>query len=229
MGYRLILASASPRRREILSQAGIAYNVIPSEFNEREIMEKEPENYVKKLALAKAKEVYQRLFAGENNKKLDDRFVFENRENDFRLESLVVLGADTVVAHCGNILNKPSDRKDAAEMLKKLQGSMHEVYTGVALLYKTVDGEENIKNFAVKTQVCFYPMTTQEIENYLDCEEYADKAGAYAIQGRMAAYIREIHGDYYNVVGLPLSAVVQELKQLKIELYNAMHSKVYKD
>ena len=107
MGYRLILASASPRRREILSQAGIAYNVIPSEFNEREIMEKEPENYVKKLALAKAKEVYQRLFAGENNKKLDDRFVFENRENDFRLESLVVLGADTVVAHCGNILNKP--------------------------------------------------------------------------------------------------------------------------
>ena len=191
MGYRLILASASPRRREILSQAGIAYNVIPSEFNEREIMEKEPENYVKKLA-------------------------FENRENDFRLESLVVLGADTVVAHCGNILNKPSDRKDAAEMLKKLQGSMHEVYTGVALLYKNVDGEENIKNFAVKTQVCFYPMTTQEIENYLDCEEYA----AYEIQGKMAAYIREINGDYYNVVGLPLSAVVQELKQLKIELYS---------
>lgn len=217
MGYHLILASASPRRREILSQVGIAYSVFPSKFNEREITQKEPENYVKELSLAKAKEVYQRLVTGENNKKTGNKVVFENGEEDFCLEPFVVLGADTVVAHRGIILNKPSDREDAAGMLRKLQGDVHEVYTGVALLYRNHNGKENIQNFAVKTEVCFYPMTMQEIENYLDCKEYTDKAGAYAIQGRMAAYIREIRGDYYNVVGLPVSAIVQELKKLKIE------------
>lgn len=227
---RLILASASPRRREILTQAGIPFEVRAADFDEikvREELEKEgtqagisggcsasgdyPVRYVKALALGKAQAAAETA---------DDT-------------TAVVLGADTVVVHRGEILNKPADREDARRMLKKLQGDTHAVYTGVALCRgtaKTDAGESALcggvpepdtadkgavlANFAVRTEVVFYPMSDAEIEEYLACGEYADKAGAYAIQGRMAAYIREIHGDYYNVVGLPLSAVVQVLKKV---------------
>lgn len=120
-------------------------------------------------------------------------------------------------SRCGEILNKPMDIADARRMLLRLQGDVHAVYTGVALCHKgkRLDDLPDFVNFAVRTEVVFYPMEEAEIEQYLACGEYADKAGAYAIQGRMAAYIREINGDYYNVVGLPLSAIVQELKKIE--------------
>ncbi|MDE7298791.1 MAG: Maf family protein [Lachnospiraceae bacterium] len=200
--YQLVLASASPRRREILSQAGLEYIVRPSDFDERSIgAGAAPEEYVRALSRGKAAEVYRKM-AGEPG------------ASDGSAPSVLVLGADTVVAHRGRLLNKPRDRADAAEMLGRLQGDSHEVYTGVALCRRGEDGREELRSLAVKTEVYFYPMTREEIERYLDCGEYADKAGAYAIQGRFAAYIREIRGDYYNVVGLPISAVVQELKAL---------------
>lgn len=227
---RLILASASPRRREILTQAGIPFEVQVADFDENEVREElekanaqagildestasedYPARYVKALALGKAQAVAAQI--------TDDA-------------KTVVLGADTVVVHRGEILNKPADKEDARRMLAKLQGSTHAVYTGVALCRSTAktDAGESalcgnvsepdtadkgavLANFAVRTEVVFYPMSDAEIEAYLACGEYADKAGAYAIQGKMAAYIREIHGDYYNVVGLPLSAVVQALKK----------------
>ncbi len=201
VNYQLVLASASPRRREILSQAGLEYIVEPSEFDERGVRGGAPEEYVRALSRGKAEEVYRRLTRNRGKAEASGR-------------PLLVLGADTVVAHGRHLLNKPQDRADAAKMLAKLQGDCHEVYTGVALCRRRENGEEELRSLAVKTEVHFYPVTQEEIERYLDCGEYADKAGAYAIQGRFAAYIREIRGDYYNVVGLPLSAVVQELKAL---------------
>lgn len=208
MFQQLILASASPRRREILAQAGIPFTVQVADFDEEKIREELVQNnkkienidfsehYVKALALGKA------------------RAVLAENADTF---GIVVLGADTVVVHRGEILNKPVDIADARGMLSRLQGDVHAVYTGVALCYRREDSDNSLifSNFAVRTEVVFYPMSQEEIEEYLSCGEYMDKAGAYAIQGKMAAYIKEIHGDYYNVVGLPLSAIVQELKRLR--------------
>lgn len=208
MFQQLILASASPRRREILAQAGIPFTVQVADFDEEKIREELVQNskkienidfsehYVKALALGKA------------------RAVLAENADTF---GIVVLGADTVVVHRGEILNKPVDIADARGMLSRLQGDVHAVYTGVALCYRREDSDNSLifSNFAVRTEVVFYPMNREEIEEYLSCGEYMDKAGAYAIQGKMAAYIKEIHGDYYNVVGLPLSTIVQELKRLR--------------
>ena len=208
MFQQLILASASPRRREILAQAGIPFTVQVANFDEEKIRKELTQNnkkienidfsehYVKALALGKASAV-----------------LAENVD----IFRIVVLGADTVVVHRGEILNKPVDLADARGMLLRLQGDVHTVYTGVALCYRREDSDNSLifSNFAVRTEVVFYPMNQEEIEEYLNCGEYMDKAGAYAIQGKMAAYIKEIHGDYYNVVGLPLSAIVQELKRLR--------------
>ncbi|MDE7326388.1 MAG: Maf family protein [Lachnospiraceae bacterium] len=210
MYQQLILASASPRRREILEQAGIPFVVQVADFDEESVRkelgmdsfgiegrnEEDYTAYVKALALGKAQAVFR-----------------ENADVDGTL----VLGADTVVVHRGEILNKPVDLEDARRMLLRLQGDIHAVYTGVALCHGAgqPDNLPAFVNFAVRTEVVFYPMDKAEVEEYLACGEYMDKAGAYAIQGRMAAYIREIHGDYYNVVGLPLSSIVQELKKLQ--------------
>lgn len=208
MFQQLILASASPRRREILAQAGIPFTVQVANFDEEKIRKELAQNnkkienidfsehYVKALALGKASAV-----------------LAENVD----IFRIVVLGADTVVVHRGEILNKPVDLADARGMILRLQGDVHTVYTGVALCYRREDSDNSLifSNFAVRTEVVFYPMNQEEIEEYLNCGEYMDKAGAYAIQGKMAAYIKEIHGDYYNVVGLPLSAIVQELKRLR--------------
>ncbi len=208
MFQQLILASASPRRREILAQAGIPFTVQVANFDEEKIRKELAQNnkkienidfsehYVKALTLGKASAV-----------------LAENVD----IFRIVVLGADTVVVHRGEILNKPVDLADARGMLLRLQGDVHTVYTGVALCYRREDSDNSLifSNFAVRTEVVFYPMNQEEIEEYLNCGEYMDKAGAYAIQGKMAAYIKEIHGDYYNVVGLPLSAIVQELKRLR--------------
>lgn len=189
MEYRFILASASPRRQEILSQTGFVFEVAPSDYEEKTSSSK-PEDYVKELAKGKAASVAQRMPG-----------------------PAIFLGADTIVVCQGSILTKPADRQDAFLMLQKLQGNTHEVYTGVALYKKEENGQIEKRSFSVKTKVEFYSMSVQEIRDYLATSEYMDKAGAYAIQGRAAAYIRGIEGDYYNVVGLPISAVVAALKE----------------
>ncbi len=234
MYNQLILASASPRRREILEQAGIPFRVQVSDFDENKVREELAAFGQQKADARQEAEKQQDMCVhqkscGQNPQGEDDfparyvkalalgkaRAVMQEHADE---EGLVVLGADTVVVHGGEILNKPVDREDAKRMLMRLQDNVHTVYTGVALCRR--EGEEAAEpggvfpNFAVRTEVVFYPMDEAEIEGYLACGEYVDKAGAYAIQGKMAAYIREIHGDYYNVVGLPLSAVVQALKKM---------------
>lgn len=183
----IILGSASPRRRELLGQAGIPFEVIVSD--EEEVMEKaEPQQVVQGLAAAKAKAVAGRV------------------EGD-----ALVIGADTVVALDGEILGKPGDEQDAVSMLEALQGRTHQVYTGVALVKKEGD-EQRLHVFYERTEVTMYPMSRQEILDYVATGEPMDKAGAYGIQGRAGIFIKGICGDYNNVVGLPIGRLYRELR-----------------
>lgn len=192
---RLILASASPRRRELLTRIGLSFEVLPTrgEENPRSAI---PEEMVQELSAGKALEIYGSL---------------EEQEK----EEAVIIGADTLVAFENRVMGKPHDEKDAFDMLFLLQGKTHQVYTGVTLIY-TPKGETACKKltFLEKTDVTMYPMTEQEILEYIATGEPMDKAGAYGIQGRCAAYVREICGDYNNVVGLPVSRLYQELKRI---------------
>lgn len=184
----IILASASPRRSQLLMQVGIPFEVIPSAYEEAEFS-KSPQDTVLAFARGKAKEVLARIGDGRT-----------------------VLGADTVVACDGRILGKPRSKEQAFDMLKSLQGRSHEVYTGVCLIKKQ---SEKIleKSFVEETRVDFAPMTDAQIWEYVESGECMDKAGAYGIQGRCAAYITGICGDYNNVVGLPVGRVYRELRE----------------
>lgn len=186
---RLVLASASPRRRELLAQIGLMPEIIPSTIEEK-ITVSEPEEVVLELSRQKAMDVAS------------------GREPE-----TLVIGADTVVAAGGRILGKPVDHEQAKEMISLLEGGTHQVYTGVTLVYCGKAGEQ-IKSFVEKTDVYVYPMTEKEILEYANSEEPLDKAGAYGIQGKFAAFIKGIDGDYNNVVGLPVGRVYQEIKKL---------------
>ncbi|MDO4445944.1 MAG: Maf family protein [Bacillota bacterium] len=186
---RIILASQSPRRRELLTQIGLKFEVIPSTVEEV-ITSTNPVEVVQELAQQKARDVAE--VAGREMAK----------------DSLLVIGADTIVVYEGKILGKPEDKEDAVRMLTMLQGKEHSVYTGVALL----SGEQEIV-FAEETQVQMCPMTPEEILWYVNTGEPMDKAGAYGIQGLCARFIRQVQGDYNNVVGLPVGRIYQELKK----------------
>lgn len=190
---KIYLASASPRRKELLRQVGISFKTMPSNVEEN-TTKTEPADLVEELSYQKAVDVCGRLAA-------------EGRD-DF-----VVIGADTVVACWGEILGKPKDKEDACRMLHKLQGGSHQVYTGVTLAWKYKDLSAMSATFHECTDVTMYSMTDEEIKAYVDSGEPMDKAGAYAIQGLCAAYIQGICGDYNNVVGLPIGRVCQELKK----------------
>jgi septum formation protein len=192
---RIILASASPRRRELLTQIGIDFEIRISYMEEKTSVS-EPALMVEELARQKAEAVL-------------------TSEEDTG-EDVLVIGADTVVALEGNILGKPVDEAQASEMLRGLSGKSHEVYTGVALLFRKGGREERIiqrRVFHEVTRVNFYPLTEAEITAYVAEGESMDKAGAYGIQGIFARYVRSIEGDYNNVVGLPVSRLYQEAKE----------------
>ena len=190
---KIYLASASPRRKELLRQVGLSFKVVPSTVEEK-ITKEKPDEVVEELSYQKAVDVCGRLAA-------------EGKE-DF-----VVIGADTVVSAWGKILGKPSDKEEAARMLKDLQGGSHQVYTGVTLAWKYKDMAPMYATFSECTDVTMYAMTDEEIQRYVDSGEPMDKAGAYAIQGHFAAHIQGICGDYNNVVGLPVGRLCQELKK----------------
>lgn len=194
----IILGSASPRRRELLAQIGADFEVRVS--NKEEVYHSNvPEEIVKELALMKAENVAEEL-------------VEENPAG--AVKSTVVIGADTIVVLDGKILGKPADEADAVQMLSSLQGRRHDVYTGVAVLDYDENGEKRVYNYPVGTAVYVNEMTEEEIRAYVETKDPLDKAGAYGIQGRFAAHIDRIEGDYYNVVGLPVSRVYRTLREL---------------
>jgi septum formation protein len=184
------LASASPRRKELLAQIGIEFEIKVSDADEKSDIT-DPAKLVEELSRRKAFAVVDEL------KK-------EGRE-DFR-----VIGADTVVALEGKILGKPKDKDAAVGMLKSLSGKSHDVFTGVTVVYD--DGK--MKTFHERTVVSFYEMTDEEIKEYVESGDPLDKAGSYGIQGFCARYISGIRGDYNNVVGLPIGRLYQEIKKI---------------
>lgn len=208
---RLVLASASPRRRELLSQIGLEFTVMPS-TKEENAKTTEAGALVQELSRQKAVDIWEQLSGGQGqNPDADQEQISEKTQapnlNGKRQPELLVIGADTVVCCEGKILGKPHDREAAVEMLTALQGRSHEVYTGVTLYHQ----RETVTFFEC-TQVEFYPMTEAEISDYIDSKEPMDKAGAYGIQGLGARFVKDIRGDYNNVVGLPVGRLYQELK-----------------
>lgn len=203
---RFILASASPRRRELLTQMGAVFEIIPAE-GEEHITKDDPAEAVMELAFKKAQEVEQRVTVAEAGEET------EGTAAEAGDGELIVLGADTVVVFDGKILGKPRDEQDAVGMLTLLSGNTHSVYTGVSLIH-VKNGVRRIHSFYEETKVTMYPMSREEIAAYVATGEPLDKAGAYGIQGKCAIYIAGILGDYNNVVGLPIARIYQELKRM---------------
>lgn len=190
----LILASKSPRRIEILRNVGYDFTITPASYDESTVdLSANPVKGVEKLAEGKVKAVFDTL---PSVAKLNT----------------VVLGADTIVVCDGEVMLKPKDESDAARMLKKLSGKTHQVYTAVAL---ATAKETNI--FVEKTDVYFYNLTEDEIDEYIKTGEPMDKAGAYGIQGKGCFLVKKIDGDYFNVVGLPISSVMRQLKKIGLD------------
>ena len=186
-----VLASASPRRKELLSQIGIKFRICTSKKVE-EILRSQPEDIVKDLSYTKARDVYER----------------GNRE-------AVVIGADTIVVSNEQVLGKPKDEEEAFEMIKMLQGDIHHVYTGVSIIWQQ-NNTTHVSSLYAVTEVELYYMSDDEIRNYISLLEPYDKAGGYAIQGYFARYVKGIKGDYNNVVGLPIGKLYQVLNSLNL-------------
>jgi septum formation protein len=188
----LILASASPRRRELLAQAGYTFHVFPAHIPEHRHPAEAPIEFAKRLALEKAEAI------------------FRDKERDLGddPDPLVVLGADTIVVLGDEVLGKPVDETDAARMLRLLSGRTHEVITGVA-----VATSSGVRVTAENTRVTMDPISEEEIREYVASGEPMDKAGAYAIQGLAGRWIPRIEGCYFNVVGLPLATVKKMLNK----------------
>ncbi len=179
-----VLASQSPRRKQLLEQAGLSFRIIPSEVEEIVKDTDTPEEVVASLSHQKATDVF-------------------SRHSD-----QLILGADTIVAIDDKILGKPVNKQEAKEMLQQLSGRDHYVLTGVTLLSETKE-----MTFVEKTHVQFYPLTSEEITDYIDSGEPFDKAGGYGIQGLGSTLVEKINGDYFTIVGLPIAKVVRALKQ----------------
>lgn len=178
----IILASASPRRRELMELAGYSFDVVCADIIETVPENASPDEVVMSLALQKA------------------RAVADSHPNS------VVVGSDTVVALDGKILGKPHSTEEACEMLRALSGRTHKVYTGVAIICGN-----KVKNFFDETDVEFYPLDEDEIKEYVATGEPMDKAGAYGIQGKGSVLVKRINGDFFNVMGLPIAKVYREM------------------
>lgn len=181
--HRLVLASASPRRKSLFSMLGVPYDVITSDVEETSVQAEDPLDYVREVALLKTKDV--------------------KRKNDDR----TVIGADTVVVFENTLLHKPKSREEAIHHLERLSNNRHQVMTAVAIMTK--DGE--VESFVEVTDVYFRKLSRQLIEKYVDSNDPFDKAGGYGIQSGGALFIDRIEGDYNNVVGLPLASLFEKL------------------
>jgi len=187
---KIILASKSPRRKELLLKIVKDFEVIPSGFDENIINEKEPERLVEKLSQAKGEELFTRL-------KLK--------------EDYIIISSDTIVFFNNKILGKPKDKEEAFKMLKKLQNNKHIVYTGLFVLINKPEKIERIVTYS-KTEVYFRKITDEEILNYINIENTLDKAGAYAIQGKAREFVKKIDGNIETVIGLDVEKLKNILK-----------------
>ena len=194
---RYILASQSPRRRELLARTGLEFDVIPSDVNEK-ITKEVPSDVVMELAHQKAENVYAKITDSDD---------------------YTVIGSDTIVVYRDEILGKPADKREAYDMLSMLADRTHQVYTGVTLIEVCADGSLREKSFYEETNVHVCQMTKDEIASYVATGEPLDKAGAYGIQGTFSIYVSGIEGDYFNVVGLPVSRLYHEFAAFQ----NAAH------
>lgn len=186
----IILASGSPRRRELLEQIGLPFRVCPSSFDESALHGGEPAELAEALALEKARAVAGKMRSG------------------------IVIGADTIVVCAGTVLGKPRDDADAARMLRLLSGGWHEVITGIAVIDAASGRERSAREL---TRVKVRPLTAAEISAYVASGEPADKAGAYAIQGIASLFIERIEGCYANVVGLPIFRLAALLREFGVD------------
>ncbi|MBB5324569.1 septum formation protein [Anoxybacillus tepidamans] len=182
---RLILASSSPRRKQLLEMAGLRFDILVSDIDEQIQRNESPEQIVQSLAYQKAKAV-QKTNPGA-----------------------YVIGADTIVVYNRQVLGKPKTKQEACEMLRLLSGKTHHVFTGVAII-----APEQETVFVERTAVTFWDITDEDIFEYIETGEPMDKAGAYGIQGKGALFVKRIEGDYFSVVGLPLARTVRELKKI---------------
>lgn len=190
MEKRIILASASPRRRELLAQMGLSFEVMPS-TKEEKMIEAEASKVVESLSAQKAEDIAQQING-----------------------DATIIGSDTIVVCDGEIMGKPHSKEEAFSMIFRLQGRKHQVYTGVTVIDR-INGKEAKKTFAAQADVSVYPMTDAEIEAYIAKGESMDKAGAYGIQGAFGMFVKEIKGEYTTILGLPIAALYQTLKELQ--------------
>jgi septum formation protein len=189
---KIILASKSPRRKEILENLGIKFEITVSDVDESSD-EKDPARLVKELSLRKGRAVAEKII----------------NEKIYGSEEVYIISSDTVVAApSGEILGKPTDIEDAGRMLSMLEGKAHFVHSGIAIIKISKDGSVTEAADTESTSVEFLPMTRDEIDFYVKNENVLDKAGAYAIQGIASAWIKKIDGDYFNVVGLPTCRMI---------------------
>ena len=200
--FKIILASASPRRKQLLELAGFEFDIWPSD-KEEVITKKIPEEICVELSKQKAIDVASSIRT------------YNDLHKDLTTETdILVIGADTIVVKDGSILGKPKDEDDAFSMLKILSGNTHSVFTGVTFVFSGIDGRVGEYSFYEETKVSFYPLDDEDIKNYVASGDAMDKAGSYGIQTGAATFVRSIEGDYYNVVGLPIARVIHELKRL---------------
>lgn len=200
--YKIILASGSPRRKQLLEQIGLEFEVWPSKCEEK-IESTVPSEVCMELSRQKALDIA----AGIKTYNEEHADISSNQD-------LIIIGADTIVVLENEILGKPIDENNAIDMLQKLSDNTHSVYTGVTFVFMAADGRVGAHSFYEKTDVSVYPLNQEEIEEYVESGDPLDKAGAYGIQGRFARHIRKIDGDYNNVVGLPVGRLYEELKKI---------------
>lgn len=200
--YKIILASGSPRRKQLLEQIGMEFEVWPSK-KEEVTKSKVPSEVCIELSRQKALDIASGIKT------------YNEEHSDISKDSdLIIIGADTIVTLDSEILGKPGSEDEAKAMIKKLAGREHSVYTGVTFVFMSSDGRVGEYSFFEKTDVEVYSISDEEIEEYVATGDPLDKAGAYGIQGRFARHIKGIKGDYNNVVGLPIGRLYQELCQL---------------
>ena len=194
---KYVLASASPRRQELLTQAGFTFEVCPSNIEEK-VTKEIPSDVVMELAHQKALDVFESSI--KNNP-------------DYQSEDCLVIGADTIVSYRGEILGKPSDKTEAFDMLSMLADRTHQVFTGVTFIGH-IRGQYISHTFYEMTDVTFYPITKEDLHSYVESGDSLDKAGAYGIQGAFAIHVKGIQGDYNNVVGIPIARLYHELHSI---------------